>query len=196
MKTNSNLNTKHSLTKETKQDPRQWRNWYVLHTYSWYEDAVEKALRQRIETMNMQDYIFDVKVPKETEYVIKKWKPVEEKRRIFPGYVLIDMVVTDESWYVARNTPNVTWFVWAGTTPIPVSPEEFWLIVKKTESKQWKFKTDFGIWDVVKITDWPFAWFEGKIWEIDEVKWKVKVLVNVFERETLIELDFAQIKKK
>lgn len=196
MKTNSNIKPKKNLTKETKQDPRQWRNWYVLHTYSWYEDAVEKALRQRMETMNMQDYIFDVKVPKETEYVIKKWKPIEEKRRIFPWYVLIDMIVTDESWYVARNTPNVTWFVWAGITPIPVSPEEFWLIVKKTESKQWKFKTDFSIWDVVKIVDWPFAWFEWKIWEIDEIKWKAKVLANVFDRETLIELDFAQIKKK
>ena len=181
---------------ETKQDPRQWRNWYVLHTYSWYEDAVEKALRQRIETMNMQDYIFDVKVPKETEYVIKKWKPTEEKKRIFPWYVLIDMVVTDESWYVARNTPNVTWFVWAWTTPIPVSPEEFWLIMRKTEDTQWKFKSDFEAWDLVKIIDWPFTGYEWKIWEVDEVKWKIKVLVDVFDRETSIELDFTQVKKK
>ena len=192
----NNQGTSDVIIKETRQDPKQWRNWYVLHTYSWYEDAVEKALRQRIETMNMQDYIFDVKVPKENEYVIKKWKPVEEKKRIFPWYVLIDMVVTDESWYVARNTPNVTWFVWAWNTPIPVSPEEFWIIMKKTEDKWGKFKTDFEIWDLVKIIDWPFATYEGKIWEVDEIKWKVKVIVNVFDRETFIELDFTQVKKK
>ena len=193
----TNTSTSDSVyNKETRQDPGQWRNWYVLHTYSWYEDAVEKALRQRIDTMNMQDYIFDVIVPKENEYVIKKWKPVEDKKRIFPWYVLIYMIVTDESWYVARNTPNVTWFVWAWNIPIPVSPEEFWLIMQKTEDKWGKFKTDFEIWDIVKIIDWPFATYEWKIGEVDDVKWKVKVLVDVFDRETSIELDFTQIKKK
>jgi len=187
---------KRKSPKETRQDPRQGRNWYVLHTYSGYEDAVEKALRQRIETMNMHDVIFDIRVPKETEYVIKKWNPVEEKKRIFPGYVLIDMVVTDESWYMARNTPNVTGFVWAWTVPIPVSPEEFGLITEKTESKSGKFKSTFEIGDLVKINDGPFSGYEWQVSEIDEVKGKVKVLASIFDRDTSIELDFTQVRKK
>lgn len=179
-----------------KQDSWLWRQWYVIHTYSWYEDAVEKALRQRIETMNMQDVIFDVQVPKEVEFVLKKWKPHEIKKRIFPGYVLVNMIVTDESWFIVRNTPNVTWFIWAWNTPVSVSAEEFWVIQWRIQSKEWKFKTDFEAWDIVKITAWPFASYEWNVTWVDDLKWKIKVAIDVFDRETVIELDFNQVAKK
>lgn len=173
------------------------RNWYVLHTYSGYEDAVEKALRQRIEALNMQDYIFDVRVPKETQIVIKRGEPVQEKRRIFPGYVLVEMIVTDDSWYVVRNTPNVTGFVGSGNIPVPVTPEEFGIIEKRTgEEKQPKFKIDFKLGEHVGIISGPFANYDGIIDKIDPEKGKVKVLVSIFDRETPIELDFTQIKKR
>ena len=172
------------------------RNWYVLHTYSGYEDAVEKALRHRIEAMNMQDYIFDVKVPKETQIAIKRGEPVQEKKRIFPGYVLVEMVVTDDSWYVVRNTPNVTGFVGSGNIPVPVTPEEFGLIQKRSGGGDLKYKIDFSIGDHVTINSGPFANYDGIIDKIDHEKGKVKVLVSIFDRETPIELDFTQVKKK
>lgn len=172
------------------------RNWYVLHTYSGYEDAVEKALRQRTEAFNMQDYIFDVKVPKEGQIVIKRGEPMQEKKRIFPGYVLVDMIVTDYSWYVVRNTPNVTGFVGSGNIPVPVTPEEFGIIEKRTGTEQPKFKIDFRVGEHVGITSGPFANYEGIIDKIDPEKGKVKVLVSIFDRETPVELDFTQVKKK
>jgi len=172
------------------------RNWYVLHTYSGYEDAVEKALRQRIEALNMQDYIFDVRVPKETQIVIKRGEPVQEKKRIFPGYVLVDMVVTDDSWYVVRNTPNVTGFVGSGNIPVPVTPEEFGIIEKRVGGEEPRFKIDFKPGDHVGIVSGPFANYDGMIDKIDPEKGKVKVLVSIFDRETPIELDFTQVKKK
>jgi transcription termination/antitermination protein NusG len=172
------------------------RNWYVLHTYSGYEDAVEKALRQRIDAFNMQDYIFDVKVPKETQIVIKRGEPMQEKKRIFPGYVLVDMIVTDYSWYVVRNTPNVTGFVGSGNIPVPVTPEEFGIIERRTGLEQPKFKIDFRVGEHVGIIGGPFANYDGIIDKIDPEKGKVKVLVSIFDRETPVELDFTQIKKK
>lgn len=172
------------------------RNWYVLHTYSGYEDAVEKALRQRIDAFNMQDYIFNVKVPKESQIVLKRGEPVQEKRRIFPGYVLVDMIVTDYSWYVVRNTPNVTGFVGSGNIPVAVTPEEYGIIEKRTGEEQPKFKIDFRAGEHVKITSGPFANYDGLIDTIDAEKGKVKVLVSIFDRETPVELDFTQIKKK
>lgn len=172
------------------------RSWYAIHTYSGYEDAVEKALRQRIESMNMQEFIFDVCVPKETLVVLRKGKPKTEKKCLFPGYVLIEMIVTDESWYVVRNTPNVTGFVGAGTTPVPVTPEEYGVVQNCIGSDQPKASIDFSIDELVQITDGPFASYEGKINAIDESKGKVKVLVALFGRETPIELDFVQVKKK
>lgn len=179
-----------------KQAKNTGRNWYVLHTYSGYEDAVEKALRQRIDAMNMQDYIFDVRVPKETQVVIKRGDPVQEKKRIFPGYVLVEMIVTDDSWYVVRNTPNVTGFVGAGNIPVPVTPEEFGLIQKRVGGDEVTFKIDFVKGDNVTIVGGPFANYEGLIDKIDPEKGKVKVLVSIFDRETPIELDFTQVKKK
>ncbi len=173
----------------------QEKNWYVLHTYSGYEDAVAKNLKQRIESLSMEDKIFNVLVPKEKKIKIKdgKRKVVEEK--IYPGYVLVEMIVTDDSWYVVRNTPNVTGFVGAGTTPVPVSGEEIEILKKRTGVETPQFKIDFKIGDTVKITDGPFKDFDGKVSEIDEERGKVKVLVNMFGRDTPVGLDSLQIKK-
>lgn len=179
-----------------KQDPKSGRNWYVLHTYSGYEDAVEKALRQRIESLGMQDKIFDVVVPKEAQIAVKKGQQIKEKKRLFPGYVLVDMIVTDESWYVVRNTPNVTGFVGSGNIPVPVSPDEFGIIKKRMGVTEPKFKILFSKGDIVVITDGPFKNYQGNIEEVDEEKGKVTVLVTIFDRETPVELDFTQVKKK
>ena len=179
-----------------KQAKNTGRNWYVIHTYSGYEDAVEKALRQRIESLNMHDLIFDIIVPKESTITIKKGEHVTEKKRLFPGYVLVDMIVTDESWYVVRNTPNVTGFVGAGTTPVPVLPEEFDVIKKHLRKEEPKFQINFKKGENVMIDDGPFKTYEGLISEVDEKKGKVKVLVTLFGRETPVELDFVQVKKK
>lgn len=178
-----------------KQQITQERNWYVLHTYSGYEDAVAKALKQRVESLGMEDKIFDVLVPKEKKIKIKngKRKVIEEK--IYPGYVLVEMVVTDDSWYVVRNTPNVTGFVGAGTTPVPVSKEEIDGLKKRIGDEEPQFKIEVRAGDLVKITDGPFKDFDGKISDIDEERGKVKVLVNMFGRDTPVELDSLQIKK-
>ncbi len=178
-----------------KQQITQERNWYVLHTYSGYEDAVAKALKQRVESLGMEDKIFNVLVPKEKKIKIKnsKRKVVEEK--IYPGYVLVEMIVTDDSWYVVRNTPNVTGFVGAGTTPVPVSKEEIDNLKKRMGGEEPQFKIEVQIGDLVKITDGPFKDFDGKVSETDEERGKVKVLINMFGRDTPVELDSLQIKK-
>ena len=172
------------------------RNWYVIHTYSGYEDAVTEALLQRMESLGMQDQIFDVVVPKETQIVVKKGKPVTEEKRIFPGYVLVDMIVTDDSWYVVRNTPNVTGFVGSGTIPVPVRPEEWKVIKKHMGQDDPKFKIDFAVNDHVMVLNGPFANYEGVISNVDEEKGKVKVLITIFGRETPVELEFTEVKKK
>lgn len=179
-----------------KQAKNTGRNWYVIHTYSGYEHAVRQALLQRMETLNMQDYIFDVVVPEETQIVIKRGEPIEEKKRIFPGYVLVDMIVTDDSWYVVRNTPNVTGFVGSGNIPVPVTPEEFGVIQKRSGAQEAKFKIDFVQGDQVVISSGPFANYEGMIDAVNPEKGKVVVMLNIFDRETPIELDFTQVKKK
>ena len=178
-----------------KQQIAQQKNWYVIHTYSGYEDAVAKALKQRIESLSMEDKIFNIIVPKEKKIKIKdgKRKVVEEK--IYPGYVLVEMVVTDDSWYVVRNTPNVTGFVGAGTTPVPVSLTEIEILKKKMGVEVPHYKIDVKIGDAVKITDGPFKDSDGKVSEIDEERGKVRVLVNMFGRDTPVELDSLQIKK-
>lgn len=177
------------------QQIQQPRNWYVIHTYSGYEDAVAKSLKQRIESLNMEDKIFNVLVPKEKKIKIKggKRKVVEEK--IYPGYVLVEMIVTDDSWYVVRNTPNVTGFVGAGTTPVPVSLEEVENLKKRMGVQTPQYKIEVSTGDAVKITDGPFKDFDGKVSEIDEERGKVKVMVNMFGRDTPVELDSLQIKK-
>jgi len=174
--------------------PRQ-KKWYVLHTYSGYEDSVAENLRQRIESLGMEDKIFSVIVPKEKKIKIKngKRKVIEEK--IYPGYVLVEMIVTDDSWYVVRNTPNVTGFIGAGTTPIPVSEEEISSLKKRMEVEEPQFKIDVKVGDLVKITDGPFKGSDGRVSEIDEERGKIKVLVNMFGRDTPVELDSLQVKK-
>jgi len=178
-----------------KQQIPQERNWYVLHTYSGYEDAVAKALKQRVESLGMEDKIFNVVVPKEKKIKIKngKRKVIEEK--IYPGYVLVEMVVTDDSWYVVRNTPNVTGFVGAGTTPVPVSKEEIDSLKKRMTGEEPQYKIELKVGDLVKIVDGPFKDLDGKVSEIDDERGKVKVLVNMFGRDTPVELDSLQIKK-
>lgn len=178
-----------------KQVIEQEKNWYVIHTYSGYEDAVAKNLKQRIESLSMENKIFNVIVPKEKKIKIKngKRKTVEEK--IYPGYVLVEMIVDDESWYVVRNTPRVTGFLGAGTTPIPVSAADIADLQKRMDSGEPEFQIDFEIGTPVKILDGPFKGFEGKVSEIDQAKGKIKVLVNMFGRDTSVELDSLQIKK-
>jgi len=178
-----------------KQQIEQDRNWYVIHTYSGYEDAVAKNLKQRIESLGMEDKIFNVIVPKEKKIKIKngKRKTIEEK--IYPGYVLVEMTVTDESWYVVRNTPRVTGFLGAGTTPIPVSKPDMDDLMKRMEMGEPEFTIDFEAGDNVKVNDGPFKGFEGKVLEIDKERGKIKVAVNMFGRDTPVELDSLQIKK-
>ena len=178
-----------------KQQLPQQKNWYVIHTYSGYEDAVSKNLKQRIESLGMEDRIFNVLVPKEKKIKIKdgKRKVVEEK--VYPGYVLVEMIVTDDSWYVVRNTPNVTGFVGSGTTPVPVSREGIEFLKKRIWVGTHRLKIDFKIGDTVNITDGPFKDFDGKVSEIDEERGKVKVFINMFGRDTPVELDLLQIKK-
>ncbi len=171
------------------------KKWYVLHTYSGYEDNVSRNLKQRIESMGMEDKIFDVMVPKETKIKIKNGKRKTVEERIFPGYVLVEMVVTDDSWYVVRNTPNVTGFIGSGVTPTPISEEEIDNLKKRMGVKEPKYKIDVVVGEAVKIIDGPFKDFDGKISSIDEGRGKIKVLVSMFGRETPVELDFLQIKK-
>ena len=171
------------------------RNWYAVHTYAGYEDAVARNLRQRIDSMAMGDKIFNVLVPTEKKIKIKngKRKTVEEK--IYPGYVLVEMIVTDDSWYAVRNTPRVTGFVGSGTTPTPLLSEEMEILQKRMWVDEPRFKIDVSAGDAVKITDGPFKDFDGKVSEVDEEKGKIKVLVNMFGRSTPVELDSLQIRK-
>ena len=178
-----------------KQKLLQQRNWYVIHTYSGYEDAVAKSLKQRVESLGMEDKIFNVLVPKEKKIKIKDSKRKVTEEKIYPGYVLVEMIVTDDSWYVVRNTPNVTGFVGVGTTPVPISVQEIDTLKKRmgVEAPQYKIEVKAG--DSVKIVDGPFKDFDGKVSEVDLERGKVKVLVNMFGRDTPVELDSLQIKK-
>lgn len=171
------------------------RNWYVIHTYSGYEEQVADSLRQRISSLGMIDMIFDVIVPKEKQIEIRNGKRKTIEKRVFPGYVLVDMIVTDDSWYVVRNTPNVTGFIGFGVRPTPMSKMEIDRLKKRMGVEEPKFKVDFKIDDLVKITDGALKGFEGKIEEIDQDRGKIKVLVNMFGRETPVTLDFLQAKK-
>ncbi|MGM0439328.1 MAG: transcription termination/antitermination protein NusG [Patescibacteria group bacterium] len=178
-----------------KQKLKKEKNWYVIHTYSGYEEAVASNLRQRIETMNMEDKIFNVIVPKEKKIKIKDGQRKEVEEKIYPGYVLVQMIVTDESWYVVRNTPNVSGFVGSGTTPIPMSDEEIKTLKDRISKDSPEHEIDFEVGDSVKITDGPFKDYDGKVSEVDHEKGKIKVLVNMFGRDTSVELDSLQVEK-
>lgn len=178
-----------------KQTSHQGRRWYAIHTYSGYEENVSSNLLQRIDSMDMHDKIFGVLIPKEKKIRIKNGKRKVTEEKIFPGYVLVEMVVTDDSWYVVRNTPNVTGFIGAGTIPTPVADEEIKAIQKRMGVDSPEYKIDIELNTAVRITDGPFKNFEGKVSEIDESRGKVKVMVSMFGRETPVELDFLQVKK-
>ena len=174
------------------------KNWYVVHTYSGYENKVKANLEKRVESMGMQDKIFRVIVPEEEETDIKNGKKKTVKRKVFPGYVLVEIVMTDDSWYVVRNTPGVTGFVGssgAGSKPTPLLPEEINSILKHLGENERSIDIDFEIGETVKVNEGPFANFTGSIEEIDKDKAKAKVLVNMFGRDTPVELEFTQVEK-
>lgn len=171
------------------------RHWYAIHTYSGYENAVMRNLKQRIETLSMNDKIFNVVVPTEKKIKIKGAKRVPVEEKIYPGYILVDMIVTDDSWYVVRNTPRVTGFVGAGVNPVPLRQDEIDFLFKKMNTDTAKHNIDLAIDEIVRIADGPFKDLEGKVNDIDQDRGKVKVLVSMFGRETPVELDFLQVKK-
>ena len=172
------------------------RRWYVLHTYSGYEENVKHNIEQRVESFNMKDKIFNVLVPKEKKIKIKNGKRTTVEEKIFPGYILVEMVVTDDSWYVVRNTPNVTGFVGSGTTPTPVDQKEVDTLIKRVSGgSEPSHKIDVDVNDVVRIVDGPFKNFEGKISHVDAERGRIKALVSMFGRETPVELDALQVKK-
>lgn len=171
------------------------RAWYVVHCYSGYENKVRHNLEQRIETMGMKDKIFDIVVPTEEEIEVKEGKRRTVERRVFPGYILVNMVMSEESWYVVRNTPGVTGFVGMGNQPTPLRPEEVTQIIKRMEAEAPRIKVTFKQGERVRIIDGPFNDFRGTVSEIDMERAKVRVMVNFFGRETPVELDFLQVEK-
>ena len=174
------------------------KNWYVVHTYSGYEYKVKANLEKRVETMGMQDKIFRVIIPEEQETDFKDGKKRTVMRKTFPGYVLVELIMTDESWYVVRNTPGVTGFIGSsggGAKPTPLLDEEVDFILKQMGMTERRVDINFAVADVVEVMEGPFANFQGKVEEIDETKGKVKVSIDIFGRETKMELDFEQVQK-
>ena len=182
------------MSTETKKGERHW---YAIHTYSGYEDAVARYLKQRIESLSMGDKIFAVIVPKEKKIKIKNGKRRAVEEKIYPGYVLVDMVLTEDSWYVVRNTPRVTGFVGSDTTtPAPLSQSEIdSLMGRMSEGDEKKFAIDLLPGDSVRVTDGPFKDYDAKVSEVDMEKGKIKVLIPIFGRDTVVELDSLQIQK-
>lgn len=179
----------------SKQQGNQERSWYAIHTYSGYENAVARNLKQRIDSLGMNDRIFNVLVPTEKKIKIKGGKRVEEEEKFYPGYILVDMIVTDDSWYVVRNTPRVTGFVGSGVVPVPLSKKEVDTIFARISKDTVSHNIDLVVDDIVKIVDGPFKDLEGKVGDVDNERGKIKVLVSMFGRETPVELDFLQVKK-
>jgi transcriptional antiterminator NusG len=171
------------------------RQWYAIHTYSGYEEKVAESIRQRVNSVDMADKIFDVLVPKEKQIEIKNSKRKIVEKKIFQGYVLVEMKMTEDAWYIIRNTPGVTGFVGSGVSPTPVSEDEMSKIKKRMGVAEPKHQIDFTVGEIVGIIDGPFKGFDGAVNEIDVQKGKLKVLVNMFGRDTPVELDALQVKK-
>lgn len=171
------------------------KNWYVIHTYSGYENKVKTNLEKRVESMNMEDKIFRVLVPMEDEIEIKNGKKKVSKRKVFPGYVLVEMDMTDDSWYVVRNTPGVTGFVGTGAKPIPLQEREVQAILRQMGVEEARTKVDFTVGQNVRVISGPFQDFVANVREILEDKGKLRVSVSMFGRETPVELDFSQVEK-
>jgi transcriptional antiterminator NusG len=180
---------------EAIQEQGDERHWYVIHCYSGYENKVRHNLEQRIDSMNMKEKIYDVVVPTEEEIEVKDGQRRTVERRVFPGYILVQMVLTEESWYVVRNTPGVTGFVGMGNTPTPLQPNEVSQIMRRMEAEAPKIKVNFKPGQKVRIVDGPFNDFVGTVGEIDAERAKVRVMVSFFGRETPVELDFLQVEK-
>jgi len=171
------------------------KQWYAIHTYSGYEEKVAESIRQRADSLDMKDKIFQVLVPKEKMIEVKNGKRKVVEKRIFQGYVMVQMKMSEDAWYIVRNTPSVTGFVGSGSEPTPIATDEMEKIMKRMGREEPKHKIDFTIGEVVNITDGPFKGFDGSINEIDAAKGKLKVLVNMFGRETPVELDSLQVKR-
>jgi len=169
--------------------------WYVIHIQTSYEGRVKQALEQRVKSLSVEDKIFDIVIPTREIIVVKKGKKTKAIEKVFPGYILVKMILNDDSWLVVRTTEGVTGFVGAGLKPTPISDKEVEAIMKFVQQEQPKFKSKFSVGEAVKITDGPFSDFLGSIQEIDEEKGKIKVLVSIFDRETPVELDFLQVTK-
>ena len=169
--------------------------WYVIHTQTGYEAKVKEALQQRIKSLGVEDKIFDVVIPIREVTVVKRGKKTKTNEKVFPGYILVRMILDDKSWLVVRTTQGVTGFVGAGIKPTPISEKEVEAIMKFVQQEAPKFKAKFSVGEAVKITEGPFADFLGTIEAIDEERGKVRVLVSIFDRETPVELDFLQVAK-
>lgn len=183
-----------AVTEEIVEKPEDTK-WYVIHSYAGYEKKVEKNLKHRIESMHMQNKIFNVVVPTEEEVELKDGVRRTTEKRIFPGYILVEMSLDEDSWYVVRNTPGVTGFVGSGTKPIPLREDEVNKIIKRMEAEAPKIKVNFKLGQKVRIVEGPFEDFSGVVDEIDLDRARVKVLVNFFGRETPVELDFLQVER-
>ncbi|MBN9393518.1 MAG: transcription termination/antitermination protein NusG [Chloroflexi bacterium] len=184
-----------SLAPSTGQQENLGRRWYVIHTYSGYENKVKRALERRIESMDMRDKIYRIVVPTMEETEIKNGARHTVQRKVYPGYVLVEMMMTDESWYVVRNTQGVTSFVGSGNKPTPLIDEEVGSIMHQMEAEAPKVKTSFQVGQAVKIVDGPFSEFTGVIDSIDNIKNKITVMVSIFGRETPLTLDFLQVER-
>jgi len=187
-----------SMPKEVRDDTtphEEDARWYTIHTYAGYENAVERNLKQRIESLDMGEKIFEVIVPTEKKIRVKGGKRVIEEEKIYPGYILVRMIVDDDSWFVVRNTPRVTGFVGAGNTPVPMEESEVASLMKRMKAEAPKHRIDLVKDDPVVIVDGPFKELEGKVSDIDEDRGKVKIMVSMFGRETPVELDFLQVRK-
>jgi len=180
---------------DEEEDVDDGRRWYVIHSYSGYENKVKRNLLQRIDSMEMQDQIFEVIVPTIDEMELHDGKRRTVSRRVFPGYILVQMIMGDDSWYVVRNTPGVTGFVGMGNKPTPLSPQEVSKIMQRIESDAPEIRATFTVGQQVRIADGPFAEFVGSVDEVDEGRSKLKVLVSFFGRETPVELDYLQVEK-
>lgn len=169
--------------------------WYVIHSYAGYENKVKVNLEKRISSMNMEDKIFEIFIPTEDVIEIQNGSKAVVQKRIFPGYVLVKMILDDDSWYVVRNTPGVTGFVGSGAKPTPLSSKEVEKIIRRSTLEKPKPTTDFEVGQAVKVVSGPFANFDGMISEINLDQGKLKVLVSIFGRQTPVELSFSQISK-
>jgi transcription termination/antitermination protein NusG len=179
-----------------RQEETATKQWYAIHTYSGYEEAVARYLRQRVESLTMEDKIFQVIVPKEKKIRVKGGRRTVIEEKIYPGYVLVEMILAEDSWYVVRNTPRVTGFVGAdNTTPTPLSHEEVEQLLVRMGREESKYNVDLRVGDAVKVIDGPFKDYDGKVAEIDEEKGRVKVMVAIFGRDTAVDLDSLQVKK-